>query len=113
MAVPTAVTIPSRLAAAPVSFTFAAAPTSATEIDWMPGDMLIAFNSSPDTGYTATATSNPKSSRASETITSPTIAAGAYYIFPRFPDQDGGKMHIHAANAAIKFARLSTRAQPS
>lgn len=113
MAVPTAVTIPSRLAAAGVAFTFAAAPTSETEFDWMPGDILIAQNTSADTPYTITITSNPTISREDTVITAESIAFGAFRMFPRFSAQEGGKLKVHASNAAVKFARISTRAQPS
>jgi len=106
-------TIPSRLATASVAVAFAAAPTSATEIDWMPGDILIGWNTSVDTAYTITVTSKPKSERAEHAITAESIAFGVFRIFPRFPPQDGGKLTIQASNAAVKFARLSTRAQPS
>lgn len=113
MAVPTAVTIPSRFATAGVAVTFAAAPTVATAIDWMPGDILVALNSSADTAYTVTITSNPKSRRTATVITAESIAFGAYHIFPRFPPQDDDQLTILASNAAIKFARISTKAQPA
>lgn len=113
MAIPTPVTIPHRFAEAGVAFTFAAAPTSPTAIDWMPGDILIAFNSSADTAYTITIVSNPKSRRASTTITTESIAFGAYRVYPRFPPQDDDEITISASNAAVKFAVLSTKAQPA
>ena len=113
MAIPTAITIPHRYAEASVEFAFAAAPTTPTAIDWMPGDILIAYNSSPDTGYTVTITSNPKSRRASMTITTESIAFGDYRVFPRFPPQDDDELTISASNAAVLFARLSTKAQPA
>ena len=113
MAVPSAVTIPHRFAEAGVAFTFAAAPTSPTAIDWMPGDILLAYNSSADTGYTITIVSNPKSRRDSMTITTESIAFGVFRVYPRFPPQDDDELTISASNAAVKFARLSTKAQPS
>jgi len=113
MAVPTAVTIPSRNATAGVAFTFAAAPTTPTAITWLPGDILIAYNSSSDTAYTITITSKPKSKRTNTVITAESIAFGAYRAFPRFPPQDDDTLEISASNAAVKFARLSTAAQPS
>jgi hypothetical protein len=113
MAEPTAVTIPHRYATVPVEFQFAAAPTSATLIDWMPGDILIAYNSSADTGYTVTITSKPKNRRADTTITDFSIPFGDYFVFPRFPPQDDDELTIHASNAAVLFARLSTKAQPA
>lgn len=113
MAVPTAVTIPHRYATAGVAFTFAAAPTTPTAIDWMPGDILIAYNASADTGYTITITSNPKSRRDAMTITAESIAFGAYRVFPRFPPQDDDTLTIQASNTDVKFARLSTKAQPA
>lgn len=113
MAVPTAKTIPSRLSSTPIEFEFAAAPTSATAISWMPGDILIAFNSSADTGYTITVTSNPKNSRSSSAITAFSVPFGDYFVLPRFPPQDNDQLMVHASNAAIKFARISTKAQPA
>lgn len=113
MAVPTAVTIPTRWAEASVAITFAAAPTSPTTITWMPGDILLAYNSSADTGYTITITSNPKNRRSSVVISAESIAFGVYRIFPRFPPQDDDTLTIQASNAAVLFARLSTKAQPS
>lgn len=113
MAIPTAVTIPSRWAEASVAIAFAAAPTSPTTIDWMPGDILIAYNSSPDTAYTVTITSNPKSRRSTTVMTAESIAFGVYRIYPRFPPQDDDTLTIEASNAAVLFARMSTKAQPS
>lgn len=113
MAEPTAVTIPHRYAEASAAFLFAVAPTSPTAFDWMPGDILIAYNSSTDTPYTVTITSNPKARRASMAITTETIAFGAYRVFPRFPPQDDDTLMVNASNAAVKFARISTKAQPA
>lgn len=113
MAIPTAVTIPSRWATAGVAVTFAAAPTTPTAIDWMPGDILIAYNSSADTGYTITITSKPKSRRSNTVITAESIAFGVYRIFPRFPPQDDDTLEVSASNADVKFARISTKAQPA
>lgn len=113
MAIPTAVTIPSRNATASVAVTFAAAPITPTAITWLPGDILVAYNSSADTGYTITITSNPKSRRSSTVITAESIAFGVYRIFPRFPPQDDDTLTIEASNAAVKFARISTMTQPS
>lgn len=113
MAIPTAVTIPSRFATASVAFAFAAAPTVETAFDWMPGDILLALNSSVDTGYTVTITSNPKSRRASTVITAEAIAFGVYRVYPRFPPQDDDELMVHASNEAVLFARLSTKAQPA
>lgn len=113
MALPTAVTIPSRFATASVAITFTAAPTSPTAMDWMPGDILIAYNSSTDTPYTVSVTSNPKSRRTSVAITTEAIAFGAYRIYPRFPPQDDDTLLVSASNAAVLFARMSTKAQPA
>lgn len=113
MAIPVAKTIPSRNASASVAFALAAAPTSPTAIDWMPGDILVALNSSPDTGYTITITSNPKSRRTATVITAEAIAFGIYRVFPRFPPQDDDTLTIQASNAAVLFGRLSTKAQPA
>lgn len=113
MAIPTAITIPSRFATVPVEFQFAAAPTVATAIDWMPGDILIAHNSSADTAYTITITSKPKSRRANTVITAFSIPFGDYFVCPRFPPQDDDTLLIQASNAAILFARVSTKAQPA
>jgi hypothetical protein len=113
MAVPTAKTIPSRNASASVAVAFAAAPTSPTAITWLPGDILIAYNSSVDTGYTVTITSNPKSRRSSTVITAEAIAFGIYRIYPRFPPQDDDTLTIEASNAAVMFARISTMTQPA
>lgn len=113
MAIPVAKTIPSRLSTTPLEFQFAAAPTSPTAIDWMPGDILIAYNSSPDTGYTITITSNPKRSQDASTISAFSVPFGDYFVCPRFPPQDDDELTIQASNAAVLFARLSTRAQPA
>lgn len=113
MAVPVAKTIPSRFATAGIAFALAAAPTSPTAIDWMPGDILIAYNPSVDTGYTITITSNPKSRRTAVVITAEAIAFGTYRVFPRFPPQDDDTLTIQASNAAVLFGRLSTHAQPA
>lgn len=112
MAVPTAVTIPSRWAEASVAITFAAAPTTPTAIDWMPGDILVAFNSGAG-AHSVTITSNPKSRRSATTITTEAIAAGAYRIYPRFPPQDDDTLTINADDAEVLFARMSTKAQPA
>lgn len=113
MAIPVAKTIPSRFATVPIEFQFAAAPTSATAIDWMPGDILIAYNSSADTGYTITITSKPKNRREDVVITAFSVPFGDYFVCPRFPPQDDDTLLIHASNAAVLFARLSTKAQPA
>lgn len=114
MAQPTAVTIPSRFATASAAFAFAApAGTTAVEFDWMPGDILLAYNSSSDTGYTVTITSKPKSRRDNTVITTEAIAFGTYRVYPRFPPQDDDTLEVTASNVAVKFARLSTKAQPS
>lgn len=113
MAEPTAITIPSRFATAGVAYTYAVAPTTATPFDWMPGDILLAYNSSTDTPYTVTVTSKPKSRRANVVITAQAIAFGVYQVYPRFPPQDDDTLDVHASNAAVKFARLSTKAQPA
>lgn len=112
MAVPTAVTIPSRNATAGVAVTFATAPTTPTAITWMPGDILIALNTSADTARTVTITSKPKSRRSNTVISAESIAFGAYHIFPRFPPQDDDTLEISASTTDIKFARISTKAQP-
>ena len=111
MAVPTAVTIPSRNATAGVAFTFAAAPTSPTTIDCMPGDILIAYGGGA--GGTITITSNPKSRRTATVITAEAISASAYRVFPRFPPQDDDTLTIEASVNTVLFARISTKAQPT
>lgn len=113
MAIPVAVTIPSRFATAPVEFQFAAAPIAATAIDWMPGDILIVHNPSADTAYTFTVTSKPKSRRTNTVITAFSVPFGDYFVCPRFPPQDDDTLLIHASNAVVLFARLSTKAQPT
>jgi len=112
MPAPTAVTIPSRNAEASVAITLAAAPTTATAFTWLPGDILIAFNSGASP-YTVTITSNPKSRRSSTVITAEAIAAGAYRIYPRFPPQDDDTLLVHASNAEVFFGRISTMTQPA
>lgn len=111
MAIPTAVTIPSRFAEAGTAFTFAVAPMSPTAIDWMPGDILLAFNSD-SAAQTVTLLSSPKNRRTRTQITDESIAAGEYRVFPRFPPQDEDTILIQASAATVKFARLSTKAQP-
>jgi len=101
------------VATAPVEFQFAAAPTSPTAIDWMAGDILIAYNSSTDTGYTITIVSNPINTRDTTTISTFSVPFGDFFICPRFQPQDDGTLTISASNAAVLFAQLSTRAQPS
>lgn len=116
MAVPTAVTIPSRVAtggSAHAPFEFAAAPTSPTAITWMPGDILLAYNSSTDTAYDVAIESNSVNSRDAEAVTITNMAFGTYEVFKRFPSQDDSTLLVSAENAAVKFARLSTRAQPA
>lgn len=113
MAVPTAKTIPHRYSTTPLEFQFAAAPTSPTAITWMPGDILIAYNSSADTGYTITIVSNPKAKRASYEITTFSVPFGDYFVCPRFGPQDDDQLTISASNAAVLFARLSTAPQPA
>lgn len=113
MALPTAVTIPNRYATASVAFTFTAAPTSPTAMPWLPGDIFLAYNSSADTGYTVTVVSNAKNTRSTVTINAESIAFGVYRVYPRFGPQDEDTLTVSASNAAVKFARLSTRAQPS
>lgn len=113
MALPTAVTIPTRQAEASVPFTWTAAPTVATAMDWMAGDIFMIWNSSADTGYTYTIVSNPKNSRGTLTIDAASIAFGVFHVAPRFAPQDANTLTVHASNAAVKFARLSTRRQPA
>lgn len=113
MALPTAVTIPSRLATAGVAYTWTAAPTTPTAMDWMPGDIFEAWNTDGTTPYTVTIVSNPKNSRSAVTITAESLAAGIFHVFPRFPPQDDDTLLVNASNAAIKFRRLSTKAQPA
>lgn len=113
MAAPTAKTIPTRNAVLPVAFTWAAGPTVADDFDWMTGDILLAWNTSVDTGYTITVVSKPKSSLTDLTITAFAIAFGVFLVFPRFGPQDEEVLSVVATNAAVKFARLSTKAQPA
>lgn len=113
MALPTAKTIPSRLATAGIAFAWTAAPTTPTAMDWMPGDILLAWNTDGSNAYTVTVTSNPKATRDTTVITAESLAAGIFHVFPRFGAQDNDTLEVSASNAAVKFARLSTRAQPS
>lgn len=113
MPAPTAKTIPTRKATAGVAFTWAAAPTTPTAIDWMPGDVLLAWNTHETDAHTVTIVSNPKASRASTTITAESLAAGVFHVFPRFGPQDDDTLTVSASDAAMKFARLSTKAQPA
>jgi hypothetical protein len=117
MTLPTAVTIPSRVfgesVAASVAVGFTAAPTTPTAMTWLPGDILIAYNSSPDTAYTVTIVSHPKDGSASATLAAEAIAFGTYRVYPRFPPQKGGTLTVSASNAAVLFARISTAPQPS
>lgn len=116
MANPTPVTIPSRVATgagAAVAFAFTAATGSAQTIPWMPGDILLVQNASADTARTFTVVSNPKNSRASETIGPITVAFGTFRVAKRFSPQDADTLQITGSTSDIKFAVLSTRAQPS
>lgn len=113
MAQPTAKTIPGRYATAPIIFAFTAGTVSETLMDWMPGDVLIAFNAHVDTAKTVTVVSKPKSRRADLTVGPQSIAAGAYYVFPRFGEQDADVLSVTCESTDIKLARLSTRAQPA
>jgi hypothetical protein len=113
VAIPVQKVIPSRFSTTPIEFAWAAAPTSPTAITWTPGDVLLAYNSSADTGYTVTIVSNPKFKRASDTITTFSVPFGDYFVFPRFAAQDDDTLTVSASNAAVLFARLGTRADPS
>lgn len=113
MAQPTAVTIPSRLATAPVEFGFTAGTTSPTLITWMPGDILLVFNSHADTAKTITIISNTKRSLDTLTISAFSIPAQDYYVCPRFGPQDADVLSVACESTDILLARISTAAQPS
>lgn len=113
MAQPTAVTIPSRYSIVPVAFTWTAGTTSATLMDWLPGDILLAKNTHGSLAKTITIVSKPKNKRQDYTITSHSIAFGTYRIFPRFPPQDDEVLSVTCESADILLARLSTAPQPT
>lgn len=112
MAQPTAVTIPSRYSTTPAAFAFTAGTTSATLVTWMPGDILIAFNSHASAAKTITVVSNPKNKRNNYTITAYSIPAQEYRVFPRFPPQDDDTLSVTCESVDINLARLSTAPQP-
>lgn len=113
MALPTKVTIPNRYSTTPLDFTWTAAPTTETAMVWTPGDIFLAWNTSADTAYTVTVTSNPKYKRGTDVITAFSMAFGDFTVFPRFPGQDDETLLVHASNAAVKFARIGTRSDPA
>lgn len=113
MALPTKTVIPSRYATAGIAFTWTAAPTSPTAMPWTPGDMLEAWNTDGSNAYTVTIVSNPKNSRSAVTITAESLAAGIFHQFPRFGAQDNDTLTVSASNAAVKFRRTGTKADPS
>lgn len=113
MAQPTAKTIPSRYSILPVKFAFTAGTTSATLMDWMPGDILIATNAHATDAKTLTVVNNPKNRRATYTITAFSLAAGEYCVLPRFPAQDDDTLSVTCQSTDIKLARLSTQPQPA
>lgn len=113
MANPTPKTIPSRRATAGTAFTWTAATGSQQSIPWMPGGILLAWNTDGSNAYTVTVVNNPKNSRDTNTITAESLAAGIFHVFPRFAAQDNDVLLVTGSNAAMKFAVLDTRAQPA
>lgn len=112
MAAPTAVTIPTRHASVPVKFTWAAVGATPIDITWMPGDILLIWNSHASAAKTFTVVSKPKDSRSNLTITAFSLAAGEFATCPRFGDQDAGVLNVVGETTDIKMARISTHAQP-
>lgn len=114
MAAPTKKTIPSRYSILPVKFAFTAGVTSAGQVlAWMPGDILLTFNGHATDAKTFTITSNPKSKRAAYTITAFSLAAGEYAVLPRFGPQDDDTITAISESTDVKWAHLSTKAQPA
>src|SRR3954469_23863063 len=103
MANPVPVTIPSRLATAGVAFIPVAATTTAQNIPWTQGSILIAYNSGAGS-HTVTIVNNPHNSRNTNTITAESIAAGAYRVYPRLPRQDGDVLVVTGNHAEVLFA---------
>ena len=113
MAAPTAKTIPTRHASLPIKFAWAAPGTSPIDIDWMPGDILLGWNTHASNGGTFTVVSKPKDSRSNLTITAFSVSAGEFCVFPRFGDQYASLLNVVGSTVDMKLARLSTKAQPS
>jgi hypothetical protein len=113
VAQPTAKTIPHRFSIVPVKFAWTAGTTSATLVDWMAGDILLAKNGHATDAKTFTVISKPKSRRADNTITAFSLAAGEYAVLPRFGPQDDEVVSVVSESTDIKWARLSTQAQPA
>lgn len=113
MAVPTAITIPTRNATLPVKFAWAVIGTSPVTVDWMPGDIALFWNAHASLAKTFTVVSNPKAKRTSLTITAFSLAAGEFAVCPRFGSQDDDEITVTGETTDIKMARLSTHAQPA
>ncbi len=114
MAQPTAKTIPNRYSTTPEKFAWTAGVTSAGQvITWMAGDILLAKNGHATDAKTFTITSNPKARRTASTITAFSLAAGEYAVLPRFGPQDDDTITAISESTDVKWARLSTHAQPA
>lgn len=113
MAAPTAKTIPSRNSIVPTKFAWAAIGVSPIDIVWLPGDIALFWNAHATDPKTFTIVSNPKSKRATDTITAFSLAAGEFAVCPRFGPQDADTLNVVGSSTDIKMARLSTAAQPS
>lgn len=103
MANPVAVAIPSRTATASAAFLFVAATAAEQSIPWTRGCILIALNTGVG-ARTVTIVNNPKNSRATNTISAESIAAGAYRVYPRLPAQDNDVLLVTGSHAEVLFA---------
>lgn len=106
MANPVAVAIPNRVATASAAFLFVAATTTEQSLAWGHGYILIAFNSGASS-RTVTVVNNPANSRSSNTITAESIAAGAYRVYPRLPEQDNDVLLVTGNHAEVLFAVIA------
>lgn len=110
MANPVKVVIPSRTATASSAFLFVASTASQQSIPWERGDILIAFNSGASS-RTVTVVNNPANSRSSTTpISTESIAAGAYRVYPRLPAQDNDVLLVTSNHIEVLFAVIGTQA---
>jgi hypothetical protein len=105
---PTAV--PEATATDGVTVTMTAADTvNQNEFVWTGREIVIAHNTSADTAYTVTITSQPDALGRVGHITADSLAFGAIHVYPKFPSEGwvvGGKVQLEANNAAVKFGVL-------